>query len=460
MISTARRARRQSRVVTVALGLACALVCGAPVATILARQTPAPAGPRILLDQPLVAVEYQLARLSNDDLARLERKPDDGRYRPVYMAILTRKGLTRAWRDEAIAAIAKMDGTGAPEVLMQALGRVPADDELTSAWLLARLLGEPVAGLAARRALFERAAAAGETPPHARAGAYGALLVIDGAGPAVWQAAGERGHLTALVRSLPHLPAGDAAAAITAALFEPVAALAGDAARADQAGQAAAVRALLAMPAAAWPARAVEPLARAIVDRVRDTPPARRTEPAMLDDVELGGRLADRLAPEIGGPIRRELDALGVRLIRISTVAEEMRFDRQWFVVEAGRPVEIVLANPDAMPHNLVIGQPGSLQQIGQQGSSMPIPMDMSGNVKAFVPDLPSVLFATTLVASGNQVRLSFVAPKEPGEYPFVCTFPAHWMRMYGVMLVVPDFEVWRAKPVPPTDPMTGKLLG
>ena len=68
----------------------------------LARM-PTSAQTRILIDQPLIAVEYQLARLSNDDLARLERKPDDPRYRPVYMAILTRKGLTKAWRDEAIA---------------------------------------------------------------------------------------------------------------------------------------------------------------------------------------------------------------------------------------------------------------------------------------------------------------------------------------------------------------------
>ena len=73
---------------------------------------------RILIDQPLIAVEYQLARLSNDDLVRLERKPDDPRYRPVYMALLTRKGLTKAWRDEAIGALAKMDKTGAPDVLM------------------------------------------------------------------------------------------------------------------------------------------------------------------------------------------------------------------------------------------------------------------------------------------------------------------------------------------------------
>ena len=88
----------------------------------------------------------------------------------------------------------------------------------------------------------------------------------------------------------------------------------------------------------------------------------------------------------------------------------------------------------------------------------MPMPADPNAaNVKAFVPNLPSVLFATPLVTSGNQVRLSFTAPKEPGEYIFVCTFPTHWMRMYGVMLVVPDLEAWRAKPTPPTDPMTGQ---
>ena len=76
----------------------------------------------------------------------------------------------------------------------------------------------------------------------------------------------------------------------------------------------------------------------------------------------------------------------------------------------------------------------------------MPMPADLNAaNVKAFVPNLPSVLFATPLVSSGNQARLSFTAPKEPGEYIFVCTFPAHWMRMYGVMLVVPDLEAWRA---------------
>ena len=425
------------------------------LAFLLASQ-PAFAQTRILLDQPLIAVEYQLARLSTDDLARLERKPDDVRYRPVYMAFLTRKGLTQAWRDEAIAAIAKMDKSAAPDVLMQALARVPTDDELTSGWLLTRMLSEPVETLGARRGMFAKAIAEA-VPAHALAGAYGALFLVDGGPMEVWKMAVDRGQIAALVRSLPYLPApvgNDATTKVYATLFDPVAALVRDST--DAAAQAAAVRALIQMPASALPADRIDPLARVIVARVRDTPAERRTDPAVIELVELGGRLADALPSGTGGPLRRELDALGVRVIRISTVAEEMRFDRQWFVVEAGRSVEIVLTNPDAMPHNLVVGEPGSVAQIGGKGGSMPMPPDVNAaNVKAFVPNLPSVLYATPLVSSGNQARLSFTAPKAPGEYIFVCTFPAHWMRMYGVMLVVPDLEAWRARPTPPTDPMT-----
>jgi azurin len=414
-------------------------------------------GPRVILDLPVRQVDYQLARLSNDDLSRLERNPDDARYRPVYMAILTRRGLTRAWRDEAIAVLAKMDRTSVPDVLMEALARVPDDDELTSGWLLARMLSEPADVLRGRREQFDRtAAAAAPAPGHALVGAYGAQLILDQAPNVVWQAAAGRGHTAALVRSLPFLPAGASASKVYPELFDAVAALTQNAA--DASAQAAAVRALLALPAAALPADRLRPIADALVARVRAAPADRRTAPAMLDVMELGNRLADLLPGETGGPMRRELDALGVRVIRIATVAEEMRYDRQWFVVEAGRQVEIVLTNPDAMPHNLVIGQPGSLTQIGPQGASMPMPADpYAPNARPFVPSIPAVLFATPLVSSGNQARLSFSAPKQPGEYIFVCTFPTHWMRMYGVMLVVADLEAWRATQAAPTDPMTGQ---
>jgi hypothetical protein len=82
--------------------------------------------------------------------------------------------------------------------------------------------------------------------------------------------------------------------------------------------------------------------------------------------------------------------------------------------------------------------------------------MPTDPEAKAFVPDLPLVLHSTTLVKPGETMRLAFTAPAEPGEYIYVCTFPGHWVRMYGVMLVVPNLEAWEAKPTVPIDPMTG----
>jgi hypothetical protein len=83
----------------------------------------------------------------------------------------------------------------------------------------------------------------------------------------------------------------------------------------------------------------------------------------------------------------------------------------------------------------------------------MPMPTDP--NAKAFVPDSPLVLYATRLVKEGETEQLGFTAPQQPGEYIYVCTFPGHWVRMYGVMLVVEDLDAWELKPTVPTDPMT-----
>jgi azurin len=151
--------------------------------------------------------------------------------------------------------------------------------------------------------------------------------------------------------------------------------------------------------------------------------------------------------------MRRDLRDKGVQVIPVGTVPEQMLFDVRWFVVEAGKPVQVVLSNTDAMPHNLVIGRPGSVTAIGTAAATMPLPTDPS--VRAYVPDSPLVLQATRLLQRGESDTLKFNAPAEPGEYNFVCTFPGHWVRMYGVMLVVPSLDAWESKPTVPTDPMT-----
>ena len=63
--------------------------------------------------------------------------------------------------------------------------------------------------------------------------------------------------------------------------------------------------------------------------------------------------------------MRSQLRELGVRVVKIGTVFERMSYDKDVIPVQAGKPVEFVLENNDLMPHNFVILEPGSLEEIG-----------------------------------------------------------------------------------------------
>ena len=54
-----------------------------------------------------------------------------------------------------------------------------------------------------------------------------------------------------------------------------------------------------------------------------------------------------------------------------------------------------------------------------------------------FVPKSDLILAATKLLNHKESQLIEFTAPKEPGDYDFLCTFPGHWMLMRGVMKVV-----------------------
>jgi len=443
--------------------------------------------PRILFDTSPRAVEYQLGRLSNEQLVRVERTDSDAKYRPVYLALLTRRAMARPIRAEALAALVKMDGTTPTRVLLAALARVPVSETTESDAqnvdsLLGMLLGQPADVLRQQREVLAQGSAASE--PLVRRGAYGGMMIADGDPAPAWQAASlNDGHLADLLRSVPHLGKADQ---LRAALSTPVTALLAENkdpgtraaaitalawTRPDTATfdvlareilqssgdepRAAAVKAVQLIPESAWTRGTIEPVARAIVAMVKETPSARRTAPPMLDAIQLGERLAGALPANARLEVRRDLRALVVQVVRIQAVPEQMIFDLNWFVVQAGKPVQIVLANPDAMPHNLVIGAPGSLEEIGTKGGTMPPPTDPAA--RAYVPETPLVLQATRLLNAGESGRLNFTAPAKPGEYVYLCTFPGHWVRMYGVMLVVESLEAWEAKPAVPIDPTTKK---
>ena len=101
-----------------------------------------------------------------------------------------------------------------------------------------------------------------------------------------------------------------------------------------------------------------------------------------------------------------------------------------------GQPVKLVFLNPDAMQHNLVIVKPGALEEVGMAGNEMA--KDPDGIKRHFVPKSDKVLHATKLVDPQATEILRFKAPSKPGEYPYVCTFPGHWVIMNGVMEVKP----------------------
>jgi azurin/glucose/arabinose dehydrogenase len=122
--------------------------------------------------------------------------------------------------------------------------------------------------------------------------------------------------------------------------------------------------------------------------------------------------------------------------VHIASVPERMLFDVKSFTVKPGQPVKLVFANPDLMQHNLVIVKPGALEEVGIAGNEMA--KDPDGIKKDFVPKSDKVLHATKLIDPQATTVLRFRAPTQPGSYPYVCTFPGHWLIMNGVMEVKP----------------------
>jgi len=63
------------------------------------------------------------------------------------------------------------------------------------------------------------------------------------------------------------------------------------------------------------------------------------------------------------------------------------------------------------------------------------------------VPPSKKILLASRLLQPRSSEALSWTAPTKPGVYPYVCTYPGHWRRMYGALYVVEDLEGYLADP-------------
>lgn len=126
----------------------------------------------------------------------------------------------------------------------------------------------------------------------------------------------------------------------------------------------------------------------------------------------------------------------GVTVVEM-TGNDRMKYNLESFTVPAGGQVKLTLRNVGKMPkaamgHNVVFLTSGSDAGVFATAAAAArdqdyIPSDLVGQILAH----------TKMLGAGESDTIEFTAPQEPGDYEFLCSFPAHlYAGMRGVMTV------------------------
>jgi len=111
-----------------------------------------------------------------------------------------------------------------------------------------------------------------------------------------------------------------------------------------------------------------------------------------------------------------------------------LKFDQTVLTVKAGSKIKITFKNSDDMLHNFVITKPNTADSVGSRA----LRLGLKGESMNFVPTSADVLFNTKLLHPKEMESIYFIAPTKPGQYPYVCTYPGHYLVMRGVLKVTP----------------------
>ena len=124
-----------------------------------------------------------------------------------------------------------------------------------------------------------------------------------------------------------------------------------------------------------------------------------------------------------------------VRTIEL-TGNDLMQYNTNVIEVKAGEKIKIVFKNVGKLPlvamgHNVVFLKKGTdVAAFCTAG----ITAKETDYIAADQSD--KVIAKTKLLGPGDQDEVEFTTPTDPGDYPYVCTFPGHFALMQGVMKV------------------------
>ncbi len=135
-------------------------------------------------------------------------------------------------------------------------------------------------------------------------------------------------------------------------------------------------------------------------------------------------------------------DTPALTTIRIATVPERMMYDVKQLAVKPGKKIKLTFANPDFMPHNILLVKPGKADEIGVKAMAL----GAKGFEVNYVPESPDILWASKLIDFGKEQVIEFTAPKTEGAYPYLCSFPGHHLIMRGTLIVADNPAEFLAK--------------
>jgi len=128
-------------------------------------------------------------------------------------------------------------------------------------------------------------------------------------------------------------------------------------------------------------------------------------------------------------------DPAGLKIVRL-TGDDTMRYNITTIEATAGEPMRVIMKNIGRMPkqsmsHNFLLLKPMTDAELNAVG------MAAAMAAPTYLPkDMSVVIAHTDMAGPGESHQVDFNAPSEPGEYPFICSFPGHFATMRGKLIV------------------------